>query len=114
MSDLNSQYPKYPSHRPRYKGHDYYDCGIYLITIVVKNRDHLLGELNMDAKNPGVNLTPLGEAVLDEWEKIPVQESQHGRRVRILAKVAMPDHFHGVIFVEEHMDVSVGQVIWGF
>ncbi len=106
--------PNYPPHRPRCKGHDYYDRGIYLITIVVKNRDHLLGELNMDIKNPGVNLTPLGAAVLEEWEKTPEIQLGHNRHVRILATCVMPDHFHGVLFVEERMDVSVGQVIWGF
>ena len=110
----SSPVPQYPSHRPRYKGHDYYERGIYLITIVVKNRDPLFGSLNMDPAHPAVNLTPLGMAVMEEWEKIPDAESLHGRHLRILAKVAMPDHFHGVLFVEERMDVSVGEVIRGF
>ena len=105
---------QYPSHRPRYKGHDYYERGIYLITIVIAHRDPLLGKLNMDPIHPAVDLTPLGRAVEEEWEKIPDTELLHGRHLRILGKVAMPDHFHGVLFVEERMDVSVGRVIWGF
>ena len=68
----------------------------------------------MDPVHPGVDLTPLGRAVEEEWEKIPDAELLHGRHLRILGKVAMPDHFHGVLFVEERMDVSVGEVIWGF
>ena len=104
----------YPSHRPRYKGHDYYERGIYLITIVIAHRDPLLGKLNMDPVHPAVDLTPLGRAVEEEWEKIPDAELLHGRHLRILGKVAMPDHFHGILFVEERMDVSVGRVIWGF
>ena len=103
-----------PSHRPHCNGHDYYERGIYLITIVVANRDHLLGELNMDIANPGVNLTPLGEAVMEEWEKIPTNQKRLNHKVKTLAASVMPDHFHGVLFVEERMDVSVGQVIWGF
>ena len=106
--------PQYPSHRPRYKGHDYYERGIYLITIVIAHRDPLFGSLNMDPVHPAVDLTPLGRAVEEEWEKIPDAELLHGRHLRILGKVAMPDHFHGVLFVEERMDVSVGEVIWGF
>ena len=106
--------PQYPSHRPRYKGHDYYERGIYLITIVIAHRDSLFGSLNMDPVHPAVDLTPLGRAVEEEWEKIPDAELLHGRHLRILGKVAMPDHFHGVLFVEERMDVSVGEVIWGF
>ena len=103
-----------PSHRPHCNGHDYYERGIYLITIVVSNREHLLGELNMDIANPAVNLTPLGEAVLDLWEKTPAFQQERGRNLSVLAAVAMPDHFHGVLFVKERMDVSVGQVICGF
>ena len=106
--------PQYPSHRPRYKGHDYYERGIYLITIVIAHRDPLFGSLNMDPVHPAVDLTPLGRAVEEEWEKIPDAELLHGRHLRILGKVAMPDHFHGVLFVEERMDVSVGEVIRGF
>ena len=103
-----------PSHRPHCNGHDYYERGIYLITIVVANRDHLLGELNMDIANPGVDLSPLGEAVMEEWDATPSIQAKHGRRVKSLAASVMPDHFHGVLFVEERMDVSVGQVICGF
>ncbi len=110
----DSPVPQYPSHRPRYKGHDYYERGIYLITIVIAHRDPLFGSLNMDPVHPGVDLTPLGKAVEEEWEKIPDAELLHGRHLRILGKVAMPDHFHGVLFVEERMDVSVGEVIRGF
>jgi len=102
------------SHRPHCNGHDYYERGIYLITIVVANRDHLLGELNMDIANPGVDLSPLGEAVMEEWEKIPMNQQCLNHKVKTLAASVMPDHFHGVLFVEERMDVSVGQVIRGF
>ena len=45
------------SYRPHNSGHDYYDKGIYLITLVVGNRDRLLGELNMDVHNPSVSLS---------------------------------------------------------
>ena len=103
-----------PSHRPHCNGHDYYERGIYLITIVVANRDHLFGELNMDIANPGVNLTPLGRAVLEIWENTPAFQQERGRNISALAAVAMPDHFHGVLFVKERMDVSVGDVICGF
>ncbi len=106
--------PNYSSHRPHCKGRDYFNRGIYLITLVVRNRDHLLGELNMDIKHPGVNLTPLGEAVLDEWKKTPDIHRQQMRHISIYAQSVMPDHFHGVLFFEHTMDISVGQVMWGF
>jgi len=114
MNEEPNPYMKYPAHRPRCKGHDYYERGIYLITIVVRNRDRLFGELNMDVEHPGVNLTPIGRGVLEEWEQTADIQRQQNRHVTILGKVVMPDHFHGVLFVEERMDVSVGHIISGF
>ena len=69
MSNMNSSY------RPHDPGHDYYAPGVYLITLVVRNREHnheLLGRLNGDVKAPAVVLTEIGEAVREEWEKTPV------------------------------------------
>ena len=106
--------PQYPSHRPRYKGHDYYERGIYLITIVIAHRDPLFGSLNMDPVHPAVDLTPLGRAVEEEWVATPSIQAEHGRSVKNLGHIVMPDHFHGVLFVEERMDISVGRIIRGF
>lgn len=114
MNEKPNPYMKYPAHRPRCKGHDYYERGIYLITIVVRNRDRLFGELNMNAEHPGVNLTPIGRGVMEEWENIPSKEAQHGRAIAVYGKVVMPDHFHGILYVQERMEVSVGEVIRGF
>ena len=111
MSNMNSSY------RPHDPGHDYYAPGIYLITLVVRNRERnheLLGRLNGDVKAPAVVLTEIGKAVRDCWLLIPEIQARHGRKVRIHAAVCMPDHFHGVIEVLEKMDRSVGEVIRSF
>ena len=105
------------SYRPHDPGHDYYAPGIYLITLVVRNRERnheLLGRLNGDVKAPAVVLTEIGKAVRDCWHLIPEIQARHGRKVRIHAAVCMPDHFHGVIEVLEKMDRSVGEVIRSF
>ncbi|MDO4991641.1 MAG: hypothetical protein Q4E26_01645, partial [Prevotellaceae bacterium] len=99
------------SYRPHNPGHDYYDKGIYLITLVVGERDHLLGELNMDARNPGVRLTALGELLHAQWEKTPSLQLKHGNKVKLHCQAVMPDHWHGVIEVEERMSWSLGDVI---
>lgn len=60
------------SYRPHDPGHDYYAPGVYLITIVVRNREcnhELLGSLNNNLKAPAVLLTEIGRAVMEEWEK---------------------------------------------
>lgn len=99
------------SYRPHNPGHDYYDKGIYLITLVVGDRDRLFGELNMDARNPGVRLTALGELLHAQWEKTPSLQLKHGNKVKLHCQAVMPDHWHGVIEVEERMSWSLGDVI---
>lgn len=105
------------SYRPHDAGHDYYAPGIYLITLVVRHREHnatMFGHLGDDLRAPAVVLNGVGEAVMGCWNSIPEYQARYGRRVKLHAAVCMPDHFHGVIEVLERMDVSVGQVICGF
>lgn len=102
------------SHRPHCPGHDYHARGIYLITIVVSGREPVLGQLNMDAQAPGVILSDMGKAVAYEWEQTEAIQACKGNKVRVLGKCVMPDHFHGVLYVEEAMTDSVGLVIRGF
>lgn len=105
------------SYRPRNAGHDYYGRGIYLITLVVSGREHLLSHFVTcnDNKAPStIALTPLGEAVQEAWLQIPVRQSAHGNRVVVHACVCMPDHFHGVIEVQEPMRWSLGDIIQAF
>ena len=105
------------SYRPHDPGHDYYAPGIYLITLVVRNRREnarMFGALNDDLQQPAVLLNDVGSAVLRCWEEIPERQSRHGRKVVVHTAICMPDHFHGVIEVVEKMDVSLGEVIRGF
>lgn len=102
------------SYRPHPKWHDYTERGIYMVTLVVQHRNHILGELNLDAKNPAVILTETGRMVERNWCMIPQYQSKYNRKIKILCCCAMPDHFHGVIFIEEKMDVGLGKVIQGF
>ena len=104
MNDNNSSY------RPHDPGHDYCAPGIYLITLVVRNRKEnarMFGILNNDLQHPDVVLNEVGKAVLECWEEIPKRQVVHGRKVVVHAAICMPDHFHGVIEVKEKMDVSV-------
>lgn len=111
MTDNNSSY------RPHDPGHDYYAPGIYLITLVVRNRrenSQMFGVLNNDLKEPGVVLNEVGKVVQECWNEIPERQAKHGRRLAVHTAICMPDHLHGVIEVMETMDVSVGEVIRGF
>ena len=108
---------KKPSMLRRRVGHDYQSRRIYLITMTVVGRRPLLGTLvgNADApegspSTPKVELTALGQQVADCWMAI----EKHYPEVEVLATMVMPDHLHGILFVERRMEQHLGMVIKGF
>ena len=103
-----------PVHRPRAYWHDYAKRGIYLITIVVRNREKIFGELNMDKSNPAVILSDTGKAVAQCWRDIPSYQAKFNRSIQVLNYCVMPDHFHGIIFVKEDTFGSLGEIIQKF
>ena len=108
---------KIPSMKRRSNINDYYGRHIYMVTMAVEGRRSLLGTLMgsstvADGQEgaPCVVPTPLGQEVIRCWELI--QRFHH--EVRLLAFQLMPDHLHGILFVQEAMEEHLGQVISGF
>jgi hypothetical protein len=108
---------KIPSMKRRSNINDYYGRHIYMVTMAVEGRRPLLGSLRgspavADGQEgaPCVVPTPLGQEVIRCWELIP----QFHHEVRLLAFQLMPDHLHGILFVQEAMEEHLGQVISGF
>ncbi len=108
---------KIPSMKRRSNINDYYGRHIYMVTMAVEGRRPLLGMLKgsstvADGQEgaPCVVPTPLGQEVIRCWELIP----QFHHEVRLLAFQLMPDHLHGILFVQEAMEEHLGQVISGF
>lgn len=109
----------HPELKPRYsmkrrnEYHDYTSRCIYMITLVVEERQPLLGALcDKDANHtiPWVNLTPLGKEVKKCWNEI----SKHYPQVKPIRLQLMPDHMHGILFVTEKMPHHLGSIINGF
>ena len=108
---------KKPSMLRRRVGHDYEQRCVYLVTMTVEGRRPLLGRLVGDAgaesgssDAPHIELSPLGKQVREMWEAI----SEYYPEVRVLATMVMPDHLHGILFVERAMNQPLGMVIKGF
>ena len=106
-----------PSMLRRRIGHDYESRCIYLVTLTVEGRRPLLGRLVGDAnaekgsaEAPKIVLSPLGEKVKEMWLSISLYHPE----IKVLATMVMPDHLHGILFVERAMGVSLGMVIKGF
>lgn len=97
--------------------HDYTERRMYMITLEVEGRKPLFGHLvgNPFAEQgsedePRIELTELGKAVQSEWMGI------HGYfpQIEVRAVQMMPDHMHGILFVQAPQPVHLGQVISGF
>lgn len=95
---------------------NYYGKHIYMLTLVVEGRRPVLGELVVGTENGTkgdgayIKLTALGEAVTRCWKAIPLYHPE----VKLLAFQMMPDHLHGVLFVQEETETHLGQVVSGF
>ncbi len=108
---------KKPSMLRRCVGHDYTSRQIYMITMVTEGRRPLFGQVvgKSDAPAgsddaPRIELSPLGQRVNDEWWAA----TQHHPEVRVLALQMMPDHLHGILFVQEQMEKPLGMLLRGF
>ena len=107
--------------------HDYHGRGIYLITLCTEGRKPLLGKLTgTTLATATIEPTPLGREVLRCWKQIPALQralaaektAKTGqpclRDITLLECQLMPDHFHGIIFIRQEMDIALGDVIKGF
>ena len=102
--------------RWRQRTWDYSREATYLITLscVERGRD-VLGALVVEEANliqPKVSIrrTPLGECVAQLWEEIRL----HVPNVKSLGYCVMPDHFHGVLWVQRPLKKPLGEVVRGF
>ena len=108
---------KVPSMKRRSNINNYYGRHIYMVTMAVEGRHPLLGTLTgssavVDGQMGAPCIVPsaLGQEVIRCWELIP----EFHQEVRLLAFQLMPDHLHGILFVQETMEEHLGQVISGF
>jgi len=81
----------------RYRKYDYSRAGFYFVTGCIEGRECLLGEV----QDGTVHLSPDGRTVAYVWEDLP----KHYPHVRLDAFVAMPNHIHGVIELQELDDI---------
>ncbi|MCL2683218.1 MAG: transposase [Bacteroidales bacterium] len=77
----------------RLKGYDYSQAGLYFVTICVRNREHLFGEI----QNWEMVLNGYGEIVARCWSEIP----KHYPNTILHEFVVMPNHVHGIIQIIE-------------
>jgi REP element-mobilizing transposase RayT len=77
----------------RLKGYDYTQAGAYFVTLCIRNRDCLLGEIIQGI----MHLSPFGRIVEKEWYRTATVR----RNVELDAFVIMPNHIHGIIILTD-------------
>ena len=87
------------SKRIRLKYYDYSTCGMYFITICIKNRLELLGKIQ-DKNN--ILLTTKGNIVEKELQKIEVLLTN----VTIDEYIIMPNHIHLILRIDSLSDLE--------
>ncbi len=75
----------------RLKGYDYGQAGMYFVTICVKDRENLFGEI----KNEEMILNELGKIVQEEWLKTP----EIRKEIELDEFIIMPNHLHGIVII---------------
>ncbi|MDR3636983.1 MAG: transposase [Isosphaeraceae bacterium] len=76
----------------RLQGYDYSQSGAYFLTLCVNGRSHLFGEV-LDAT---MHLNHFGRIVQTCWTDL----SNHYRHISLDAFTVMPNHIHGILFLE--------------
>ncbi|EKV02084.1 hypothetical protein Lepto7375DRAFT_4286 [Leptolyngbya sp. PCC 7375] len=76
----------------RLKNYDYRQSGAYFITICVQNRECLFGGI----ENRHMMLNQYGNVVTQIWQQVP----HHFSNVEIDAAIVMPNHFHGILILQ--------------
>ncbi len=82
----------------RLEGYDYSSTGAYFITICVKNRECLLGEI----RNRKMILNDFGKIIAYHWKNIPT----HFKNAKLDEFVIMPNHFHGILWLVGGKDTA--------
>lgn len=84
----------------RLKGYDCTQPGAYFITVVSWQREELFGEV-VKGK---MQLNSTGQIVADTWMWL----QNHYPYIKLDEFVVMPDHFHGILCIEDHPNVGRG------
>jgi putative transposase len=89
----------------RLRGYDYSKGGVYVVTILTANREHLFGEI-VDAE---MQYSDYGMIAAREWEKSAVIRAE----IDLDAWIIMPNHVHGiVVLTEDEQSIRVREQVY--
>ena len=77
---------------------DYTTEGFYFVTICTKNKEHFFGTIS----NGVMQISEVGQIVTKEWLTTELVREN----VKLDEWVIMPNHFHGIIVIHEHVETT--------
>ena len=89
---------------------DYRQRAIYMVTLTVAERLPLLGRLAGDESAATIVPTNVGAMAAACWRDIPARYPG----VVLMEYQVMPDHFHGIVFVQEPQAKPLGAIVGAF
>ena len=89
----------------RLSGFDYTQCGAYFVTICTRDRAYLFG----DVINGQMILNEMGRLVMAAWDDLAC----HYPFMTLDAFVVMPNHVHGIVWIEVEATLTVSLPVIG-
>ena len=88
----------------RLKGYDYTQTGAYFVTICAFRREQIFGT----EINGGLQLSPIGQIIQAEW----FRSAEIRNEIRFFEDefVVMPNHMHGIVWIDENKPVGADAV----
>ncbi len=87
----------------RLPGYDYSLAGAYFVTIIAKNRQCLFGSI----ENGTMGINEAGKIITDTWQKLEKTYPY----VVVDEYCLLPDHFHGILWIQELIPYGPGSKI---
>ena len=89
----------------RLRNYDYSQNGLYYVTICVNKKLELFGEISENK----MKLNEPGKMISDLWMELPEKYSS----VFLDEYIVMPNHFHGIIGIDDSVEATDNDINWG-
>lgn len=96
------------------KRNKYSEPGIYYIKVVTCGGKQMFGAMNGNPRYARVELKDFGERIERLWLKMPSLQAEQGRKIELLGYIVMPDHFIGLLHIDNPLKDGVEVVVQDF
>lgn len=96
------------------KRKEYCEPGLYCLKVVTDGRKQVFGTMNDNPRAVRIDLNECGERIEKLWLKMQKMQAENGRKIRLLGCNVLPDHFIGLLYVDNQLCDGLGAVVKDF